>query len=217
MSLIQRVTFVRPGVQQPDNLGIYCTEEGVFIGNACPLVAASKSCWCGGGRYRVRPIAEISALLRTAFGVDIDFDFLEPQLKKIAAYLERGELNLAQLATLFLGLPELPDRQAIHRLDAAHALLKAGFNPDEPRDEHGRWTTAGDAAVTSTPAPPQTAQIVIPEGLTPDCVAEYLWAYHRCSELANDGAFGPRSGFGNSMSQCIRGMVSARCGGNPVA
>jgi len=29
---------------------------------------------------------------------------------------------------------------AMHR----HALaLKAGFNPDQPRDEHGRWTDAG--------------------------------------------------------------------------
>jgi hypothetical protein len=29
-------------------------------------------------------------------------------------------------------------------------LIKAGFNPDEPRDEHGRWTTGGGSAAPTS-------------------------------------------------------------------
>jgi hypothetical protein len=34
--------------------------------------------------------------------------------------------------------------QPLRRLAIAVALSRAGFNPDEPRDERGRWTTGGD-------------------------------------------------------------------------
>jgi len=30
---------------------------------------------------------------------------------------------------------------------------KAGFNPDQPRDDHGRWTDAGGSVGTQQPAP----------------------------------------------------------------
>jgi Restriction endonuclease fold toxin 5 len=36
-----------------------------------------------------------------------------------------------------------PGDPFLRRLVMADALLKAGFNPDEPRDDHGRWTTGG--------------------------------------------------------------------------
>ncbi|MBY0381939.1 MAG: hypothetical protein K2W78_08490 [Xanthobacteraceae bacterium] len=29
--------------------------------------------------------------------------------------------------------------------------MKAGFNPDQPRDEHGRWTSEGGVTVTTSP------------------------------------------------------------------
>ena len=56
-------------------------------------------------------------------------------------------MTLAQIATLQLRLPELPDGPAVNRMAAADSLLKAGFNADEPRDWHDRWTTGGDAGV----------------------------------------------------------------------
>jgi len=37
---------------------------------------------------------------------------------------------------------EIEDR-ILRRLAIAEALAKAGYDPDEPRDEHGRWTSEG--------------------------------------------------------------------------
>jgi|SRR5579864_1046198 len=152
MSFFQRITVVRPGAPGPDNRGVYCTKEGVFIGNGCQLVLAQKGCLCGGERYRVRPAAEIKALLDAAQGGEADLDYVMAQLKKIASYLGRGELNLAQIATLYLGLPDLRDALAIARLHRADDLLKAGFNPDEPRDSNGRWTADGANSPVALPA-----------------------------------------------------------------
>jgi hypothetical protein len=37
----------------------------------------------------------------------------------------------------------MPLTQVPSAAPAAKAFAKAGFNPDEPRDDHGRWTSAG--------------------------------------------------------------------------
>jgi hypothetical protein len=44
-------------------------------------------------------------------------------------------------------LMRLPDPgDPVGNANVDEALAKAGFNPDEPRDERGRWTTDGDSA-----------------------------------------------------------------------
>ena len=72
------------------------------------------------------------------------------KLPGIAADLQRGDLGQAMISAVLLGLGELSD-DAIARLARTEALLKANFNPDEPRDQHGRWA-GDDADGTSSPA-----------------------------------------------------------------
>lgn len=52
-------------------------------------------------------------------------------------------MSLAQIYGLFIRTDPLDDDQ-IRQLAALAAIVKANFNPDEPRDAHGRWTDLGD-------------------------------------------------------------------------
>ena len=49
------------------------------------------------------------------------------------------------------------------------------------------------------------------------CVEEWEYAIKKCSELARQEKLGPRSGYGVNYNKCLLGLVSADCGGNPVA
>ena len=63
---------------------------------------------------------------------------------------DRVLIQRTPVATLVIGFGAEAVRSAyaqdfrlLRRLGIAEALAKAGFNPDEPRDELGRWTTEG--------------------------------------------------------------------------
>ena len=72
---------------------------------------------------------------------------------RIAKALNAGELALAQIYGVHASSPaELDDRQ-VARLAKAAVIVKADFNPDEPRDWQGRWTTGDGAADTQVAAP----------------------------------------------------------------
>lgn len=90
-----------------------------------------------------RPAAELDFVASKALGVPLRMAAeLMPALSAIADALDRGDLALAVIATLHLNLPALDDAQAL-RARRAETLLKAGFNPDEPRDVRGRCPSRG--------------------------------------------------------------------------
>ena len=91
-------------------------------------------------------------------------------LRVIANALNVGDVARAQVGTVLLGIPDPPQlskgigsRDEMVRLicdlnwsgmpkwDPDRVLEKAGFNPDEPRDEQGRWTSAGASAASRDP------------------------------------------------------------------
>ena len=113
--------------------GVYCGEDGVWLGPA-ELVARRAV-----GGYRVRPAAEIEALLAAGYPVPPDATGCVAGLRRVASYLSEGNLPLAMIAAVQLRLGEIAEER-IERLTRADTLLKAGFNPDEPRDAHGRWS-----------------------------------------------------------------------------
>lgn len=126
-------------------------------------------------------------------------------------------------------------------------LAKAGFNPNEPRDERGQWTDgAGDdgnlihaQAVIAEPLIeplfgemvrpfPGTIDVVPPMMFPraknpypdkPECVEEWAHAEQFCRDLRRRGKLGKDGyrGFGKTYQQCLLGQVSEACGGNPVA
>ncbi len=138
------VRFTKAGKPGPDNRRIYCNDDGVFIGPDCALIRAETDC-AGHRSYQLRPPSEIARLLDAGYGTRFGVDSLVSWLNVIAKALNDGDMTLAQIATLQLGLPALADGAAVSRMAAADRLLKAGFDPNEPRDWHGRWTTGGSA------------------------------------------------------------------------
>ncbi len=116
--------------------GVYCGKEGLYLG-AVGLIERD------GTGYRVRPAAEIGALVAAAYETPPQVDRCLARLKGIAAGLKAGNVSLAQIRALQLQLADVPaDR--IEQLARTDRLLKANFNPAEPRDEQGRWTNDDD-------------------------------------------------------------------------
>jgi hypothetical protein len=59
----------------------------------------------------------------------------------IARALNAGDLALAQIYGLRVPVAGLTGHQ-LQQLKAAAPFIRANFNPDQPRDDHGRWTDA---------------------------------------------------------------------------
>jgi len=93
--------------------------------------------------FAPRPAEEIAALMKGAYGRDIDPADLSPGLDVIAQALNRGDLGRAMIAALRLRLPDLNWEGATRIAKADEALTK--YDPSEPRDWHGRWTTDGES------------------------------------------------------------------------
>jgi len=117
-----------------DGTGVYCNREGLFIGPGIPLITIEKQDSWGKSEFRVRPFQEIDEILSFAYGTNFVSARMTGGLSAIAKALNYGDMSRAIIASLKLRLPPLPP-EALSRL--------AKYNPDEPRDARGRWTTNG--------------------------------------------------------------------------
>jgi hypothetical protein len=79
--------------------------------------------------------------MKGAFGRDAGRTDLLPGLDVIAQALNQDDLGRAMVAALHLRLPQLSWEGASRIARADQTLTK--YDPNEPRDAHGRWTTAG--------------------------------------------------------------------------
>jgi len=102
-----------------------------------------------------RPQPEIALLLKTAYGKDPTG--LQARLDAIAGALNSGDFAQAMIAAVHTRTPDLSPEAASRLAKADEALAKYNYNPDEPRDWHGRWTKDGSAGRPSV-APPETAR-----------------------------------------------------------
>ena len=119
--------------------GVYCAEEGLYLGGV-PLI--KRDDWVG---YQLRAEAEIETLLAAAYDTPPDLARSVAGLRSVLGHFQGGDLSLAQIAALQLQFPDVrEDRLA--RLVRTDELLKANFNPAQPRDDEGRWTGDSDAS-----------------------------------------------------------------------
>lgn len=116
--------------------GLVVDREGVTLGPHVTLVQRV------GQGYRCVGAAEIMKLTWAVFGADTRLERLSALLADIASSLEGGYLVKAQLLALTIPISMLDDAQLV-RLAAVADLVKAGFDPGQPRDGGGRWTDAG--------------------------------------------------------------------------
>ena len=116
--------------------GLNCEESGVSLAGV-PLLHKTDA------GFAPRPRHEIEVLIKAAYGRTADGIRLGSGLRVAAEALNRGDIGRAMIAALHLRLPELSDDGAASIAHADDILAK--YNPNEPRDERGRWTTGGAA------------------------------------------------------------------------
>jgi hypothetical protein len=150
---------------------VSCDADGAFVGCVSLL---QRSYTRGQDRWEPRDCEQISEQLGLEFGLPIDVSRKAGGLRAICNALNEGDVARAQIAAVLLGIPEPPPLakgarsqsdmiefirdlywSGLIKWDAAAAfpdedeLAKAGYNPDEPRDEHGRWTSDGSGGAAS--------------------------------------------------------------------
>jgi hypothetical protein len=131
----------------PAARGLVVDTEGVMLGPDYVLVARTNA------RYRRIDAAALDQVLKATFGKDHHLRRFSLVLDRITDALAAGDLVNAQLLGLEIPLGTLDDGQ-LKRLQSASTLIKDGFNPNQPRDERGRWTSgAGETNAASDAAP----------------------------------------------------------------
>ncbi len=144
------------------SLGLRCAATGVSLAGV-PLLRKTLV------GLEPRPTEEIGALLEEAYGQPVDPANVSPGLDVIAQALNRGDLGRAMIAAVHLRLPELSWDGAA-RIAKAHGGLTK-YDPDEPRDERGRWTTDGASGPNMASSPGAFRHDSRPDVMTPIPVA----------------------------------------------
>lgn len=129
---------------EPGGLGLSCTETGLSLAGAALLRKSASG-------FSPRPAREIIPLLLSAYGRGVDVANVTARLGHIAGALNRGDPGGAMIASLRLNLPELNWDAAVRVAQVEDALAK--YNPDQPRDWHGRWTSGSDESDESGDGP----------------------------------------------------------------
>jgi hypothetical protein len=121
-----------------------CDEDGVALG---PVRLVEKSDEVPGKRYKVCSAETFVGALAVAYGrlPDDWMLYLANGIGRMTKSLEEGDLTLAMMKATFLRFPEIePENMA--KLEAEE-LVKAGFNPNEWRNETGQWCRNGAQGV----------------------------------------------------------------------
>ena len=128
----RRKRFTKNG----DTGGLECGPTGISLAGV-PLLAPSAL------GLVPRRTTDIVTLIKSACGYELRSESLANGLKVAAEALNRGDLGRAMIAAVQLRLPHLDENQALRLIQANDILSK--FDPDQPRDWHGRWTSIGTA------------------------------------------------------------------------
>lgn len=212
-----------------DSFGLSCDERGVFLGGV-PLLERVPD-HAGNEHLASRPSGDLSREFGLIYGVPIDMGGKKGGLSTVANALNRGNLALAKIASVQMRLPDLPRFSATNENAAKLvSLLRRGGLLKEEWDpaKHPRWPAGSTGGQGGEFAPADGYSSDGPSGdgsrspsqvVSDRCAEEWVAAYRFCDDLVGRrllGTFG-HLGFGRTHEQCVRGMVSAECGGNPVS
>lgn len=123
--------------QQRGSFGLRCDETGLFLAGV-PLLRRT------GNRFEARPTAELNKVLSSAYRSGDDWSRQTAGIGAIARALNEDDVSLAMIAAVFLKLQKLDWDAAVRIAGLEDRLVKGGFNPNEPRNEHGEWTSGLD-------------------------------------------------------------------------
>ena len=116
-----------------DSYGLAVDKDGVTLGPDFPLIRKTSR------GYETATLEELSCLREVVSLGSGDMPRLVGHLESIARALGAEDLAKARILALYLPINRLTQSH-LDRLENAWAVLKGSFNPDEPRDERGRWT-----------------------------------------------------------------------------
>jgi hypothetical protein len=105
--------------------------------------------------FAVRPLEELAAIGLLAYGAEFNSDRLCRGLVVATRALNEGDLGRAMIATVQLRLPGLDEAAAARIARFEDELAK--YDPGQPRDWHGRWTTGDGGGPTQTQSEPGSA------------------------------------------------------------
>jgi hypothetical protein len=149
------------------------TEAGLVLG-AGTFVAPMRRDGGDAATLDLSGEDRILALLAAAFSAPVNAAVLA-KLRHASELWAQGDKCLAQIHLEHLRLPKLESEEQAFRLFLADHLIASGqsprglcralgfdlpeglkkYNPDEPRDDHGRWTSGGGDAEPARHEHPQ--------------------------------------------------------------
>ena len=112
--------------------GLDCSKTGLALAGV-PLL------YQGNVGFSARRPEETHWLLSSAYQRRPNVGAIAAGLNAVARALNAGEIGRAMIAAILLKLPDL-DWDGAARIAQAEDVL-AKYDPDEPRDWHGRWTS----------------------------------------------------------------------------
>jgi hypothetical protein len=86
--------------------GVSCDERGLFVGGTALLERDEMG--HGPGDWRPRPTVDLNSELTRTYGLDIEVSAKVGGFAAVARALARGDIAHAQLAALFLRMPDPP-------------------------------------------------------------------------------------------------------------
>lgn len=120
----------------PGSHGLTVDREGVVLGSRVVLVCRTSA------GYRCASADDATRLARMVLGTEERWRRFPFVIAAIAEALDSGNIANAQLLGLTLPLEPL-DESWLRWLEIAADLLKTNYDPHQPRNERGRWTTNG--------------------------------------------------------------------------
>jgi hypothetical protein len=123
---------------EPGGLGLSCSPAGLAFAGV-PLFAKAAA------GFEPRGASEIATLLKAAYGTNGGPILSQSRLEAIAQALNNRDFGLATIAAVQMRIPELSAEAAARVAHAEEMLSKYNYDPNEPRDWHGRWTRDGSA------------------------------------------------------------------------
>jgi len=158
--------------------GIFCGEEGLFVGGVPMLQRVFGN--DRSERWRPRPTIDLNRDLSKRYGLPIETDSRLERLVSIGRALDRGDLAYAMMATLHLDFPDPPDPTKsgpghhdalnLSRNLKASGLLKADWDPSK----HPRWPVGTAAGIGGEFAPVGAADTTTDTGSDSEAAATQL-------------------------------------------
>jgi hypothetical protein len=127
-----------------DNLGLACSDDGLFIGRT-PLIEKRD------GHLVVREQREIERLFSRAYRSEISADRIMSGLAIVARALNANDQCLARIAAVHLRIPDLPDRIARDAMEATDVLIK--YAREEGAGDGSDWNPALHPRTGTPPNP----------------------------------------------------------------